>query len=447
MTVYIGCGAGFAGDRFDAAAPIIAELAGRDAPKYLMFECLAERTLASAQLEKLKDPSRGYSPFLDQYFTRHLGPAMAAGVKIVTNLGAANPAAGARRVREIAAEQGLTPPRVAVVLGDDLTETMDETAIRDLPLMDGEDVIDRKMRAANVYLGAAPVAEAVATGADVVLVGRTTDSALALGPLIHEYGWDDLDRLAAGTIAGHLLECGAQVTGAYFADPGKKDVPDLAHVGFPIAEVDADGGFVITNPKGTGGLVDRATVTEQLLYEMHDPAAYLVPDATCDVTGLTLAEDGENRIRVAGVRGHTPPERLKATVSVDFGWMAEAEISYAGIGALARAQMAGDIVETRMRDAGVTEEIAFDIIGGGATFGRGAKQMLNDRGDGDYRLRLAIITDDKATAQLLNDELYHLYCSGPSAGGGIRNALIPQMATASVMVPRDLVTPRIEVIE
>ena len=289
MTVYIGCGAGFAGDRFDAAAAIIAELAGCDAPKYLMFECLAERTLASAQLEKLKDPSRGYSPFLDQYFTRHLGPAMSAGVKIVSNLGAANPIAGAHRVREIAAEQGLRQPSVAVVMGDDLTETMNEDEIRALPVMDGQEVIDRTMRAANVYLGAEPVAEAVATGADIVLVGRTTDSALALGPLIHEFGWNDLDRLAAGTIAGHLLECGAQVTGAYFADPGKKDVPDLAHVGFPIAEVAEDGGFVITKPKGTGGLVNRATVTEQLLYEMHDPAAYLVPDVTCDITSLMLA--------------------------------------------------------------------------------------------------------------------------------------------------------------
>ena len=447
MTVYIGCGAGFAGDRFDAAAAIIAELASRDAPKYLMFECLAERTLASAQLEKLKDPSKGYSPFLDQYFSRHLGAAMSAGVKIVSNLGAAHPISGAQRVREIAAEQGLKPPRVAVVMGDDLSETMSEVEIRDLPLMDGQDVIHRTMRAANVYLGAEPVAEAAATGADVILVGRTTDSALALGPLMHEYGWTDLDRLAAGTIAGHLLECGAQVSGAYFADPGKKDVPDLARVGFPIAEVQEDGSFVITKPKGTGGLVDRATVTEQLLYEMHDPAAYLVPEASCDVTGLTLSDDGENRIRVGGVKGHARPEKLKATVSVDFGWMAEAEISYAGIGALARTQLAGEIVETRMREAGVTEEIAFDIIGGGATFGRGAKQFVNDAGDGDYRLRLSIITDDKATAQLLNDELYHLYCSGPSAGGGIRNALIPQMATASVMVPRDLVSPRIEVIE
>lgn len=447
MTVYIGCGAGFAGDRFDAAAAIIAELASRDAPKYLMFECLAERTLASAQLEKLKDPSKGYSPFLDQYFSRHLGAAMSAGVKIVSNLGAAHPISGAQRVREIAAEQGLKPPRVAVVMGDDLSETMSEVEIRDLPLMDGQDVIHRTMRAANVYLGAEPVAEAAATGADVILVGRTTDSALALGPLMHEYGWTDLDRLAAGTITGHLLECGAQVSGAYFADPGKKDVPDLARVGFPIAEVQEDGSFVITKPKGTGGLVDRATVTEQLLYEMHDPAAYLVPEASCDVTGLTLSDDGENRIRVGGVKGHARPEKLKATVSVDFGWMAEAEISYAGIGALARTQLAGEIVETRMRDAGVTEEIAFDIIGGGATFGRGAKQFVNDAGDGDYRLRLSIITDDKATAQLLNDELYHLYCSGPSAGGGIRNALIPQMATASVMVPRDLVSPRIEVIE
>ena len=442
--VLIGCAAGFAGDRLDAGEAIIDWFEREAAPRWLMYECLAERTLALAQMTKAAG-GVGYSAYLERYLAPILPRALRAGVRIVSNLGAADPVAGARRVRALAAEFA---PRVAAVTGDDLRAILSDAEIRALPVMDGAAALGRRIIAANAYLGARPIRDAADMGAEVILVGRTTDSALALGPLAHEFSWDmgDPDLMAAGVIAGHLLECGGQVTGAYFADPGFKDVPDLAHVGFPIAEVDEDGGFVVTKPKGTGGLVDRATVTEQLLYEMHDPAAYLVPDATCDVTALTLDEDGENRIRVAGVKGRTPPERLKATVSVEFGWMAEAEISYAGIGALARAQLAGEVVETRMRDAGVTERIAVDIIGGGATFGRGAKQMLNDPGGGDYRLRLAIISDDKATAQLLNDELYHLYCSGPSAGGGIRNALIPQMATASVMVPRDLVTPRIEVI-
>jgi len=451
--VLIGCGAGFAGDRFDAGAPLVAHLREQPGARYLMYECLAERTLALAQAERQQDPERGYSPFLTRYLRPVMAEALESGIRIVTNMGAAHPVAGARRVQALAREIGCPPPRVAVVLGDDLRTSLSDEEIRALPQMDGGDLIDRPLVAANAYVGAVPVRDAVATGAEVVLVGRTTDSALALGPLMHEFGWreNDLDLLAAGTVCGHLLECGAQVTGAYFADPGFKDVEDLAHVGFPIAEVTSDGGMTITKPPGTGGCVTPATVTEQLLYEMHDPAAYLVPDVTCDVTGLTLVHTEEDRVTVRGVRGHAPPPTLKATVSVENGWMAEAEMSYAGPNALARAELAGEVVETRLRERGVTEEIAAEILGAGAILGRTRHRDLGGSlpFDSEYRLRLAMIAPDKAQAALLIEELQSLYCSGPAAGGGFRSHLTRQVATCSVLPPRSTVAEqvRIEVIE
>lgn len=451
MKVQIGCGAGFAGDRFEAAGPILDHLEARDGPRYIMFECLGERTLALAQDELRRDPTRGYSPFLDRYLRPILSRAMKAGIRIVTNMGAANPVAGARRVQALAREIGTPVPRVAVVLGDDLRALLDDHEIRALPRLDGAALIDKPIVAANVYLGAVPVRDAIATGAEIILVGRTTDSALALGPLMHEFGWleTDLDHLAAGTITGHLLECGGQVTGAYFADPGFKDVPDLAHVGFPIAEVDLDGSFIITKPPGTGGCVTRATVTEQLLYEIHDPAAYLVPDVSCDVTGLTLKEEGPDRIRVDTIVGHPRPDTLKATISVDNGWMAEAEMSYAGPNALARAELAADVVGTRLREAGVDEVLGIDVLGAGATFGRGRKRTWSAAPDGDYRLRLSLISDERAHAALVIEELQALYCSGPAAGGGFRSSLTPQIATASVLVPRQIaeMAAIVEVIE
>ncbi len=452
--VHIGCGAGFAGDRYDAAVPVVRHLSDQDGPRYLIYECLGERTLALAQLERSRDPVRGYSAFLDRYLELVLKGTLANGVRIVSNLGAAHPVAGARRVQALARELGLAPPRVAVVLGDDLRETLADDQLRAYPRLDGAAFLDRQITAANVYLGAVPIRDALQTGAEIVLVGRTTDSALVLGPLMHEFGWaeDDLDRMAAGTICGHLLECGAQMTGAYFTDPGFKDVPDLAHVGFPVAEVAPDGTFTVSKPDDTGGLVDRATVTEQVLYEMHDPAAYLVPEAACDITAMTLIETGPNRVAVEGMRGHARPETLKATICVENGWMAEAELSYSGPNALARAELAGRIVETRLREQGLNAPVAIDLIGGGAGLDRGNLAETMARGlvpDGDYRVRLAMIRDDKVQANVLIEELQALYCSGPAGGGGFRSSLTAQLATGSILIPRAEVEPniRIEVVE
>ncbi|MEM6906865.1 MAG: acyclic terpene utilization AtuA family protein, partial [Pseudomonadota bacterium] len=332
--------------------------------------------------------------------------------------------------------------KIAVVLGDDLTETMDEAQIRAAQTLEGTSLGGRPLIAANAYLGARPVAEALATGAEIVLVGRTTDAALTLGPLIHEFGWGaaDWDLLAAGTIAGHLLECGGQVTGCYFADPGRKDVPDLARAGFPIAEVSAEGAVTITKPEGTGGLVSPATVTEQLLYEMHDPARYLTPDVVADISEASLAHGAPDRVSLAGVRGHPAPPTLKATICVENGWLAEAEISYAGPGALARARLAGEVVAERLALLGIEEPPRIDIIGAHSVLSGGQAQPAAP--DGDYRLRAALRAQMKAPAQTLADEVLALYCSGPAGGGGVRAAVTPQLATASILVPRGPVEAR-----
>ena len=445
--VHIGCAAGFAGDRFDASGPILADMAGREGPKYLLFETLAERTLAAAQRLRREDPARGYSPYLERYLRPCLAEAKRLGVKIVSNLGAANPLAAARRVVALAAELNSHDMTVSAVTGDDLTAVFSPEELAAFPTIEGGGVAGRRIIAANAYLGARPIAEALAGGADVVLVGRGVDSALALGPLLHEFHWgfQDWDRLAAGTICGHLLECGAQVTGGYFADPGVKDVPDLAGVGYPIAEVAADGAMVIGKPAGTGGVVSRATAAEQLMYEMHDPARYLVPDCVADVTGVRLSEDGPDRVRVEGVRGQPGPETLKATICVENGWLAEAELSYAGPNALARAELAGRVVRERLARLGWSGPLRAEILGTGAVHAGGGESRYSAPPNGEYRLRVAAPSPDLAGAELVADEVLSLYCAGPAGGGGYRRQVTPEVATVSALIPRTLVEPHIQV--
>ena len=450
--VFIGCGAGFSGDRFDAAGPVVDTLASRDGERFLIFEVLAERTLAIAQRLRMADPEAGYSPYLDYYIEPILKNAKENKIRIVSNLGAANPVSAAKRVHAIANELGIKNLRVGVVLGDDLLGVYSADTVRELPTMEGISVGDRDIIAANVYLGARPIAEALALDVDVVLVGRSTDAALTLGPLIHVHGWaeDDWDCLAQGTIAGHLLECGGQVTGAYFADPGFKDVPNLAEVGFPIAEIEANGNIVITKADNTGGLVSKATVTEQILYEMHDPGNYLTPDVTLDVMNVELEDDGTNRVRLTGAKGKPPPATLKVTVSVDGGWLGEGEITYAGPNALARAELAARVVKRRSQILGIQEPLRVDIIGTGAVHDNdmSAKRMRKKfPKNGEYRVRAAIRSVDHKTAQRISDEVQSLYCSGPAAGGGVRQYVSHQVSTASVLIAPERVMPNVYVQE
>jgi hypothetical protein len=302
-------------------------------------------------------------------------------------------------------------------------------------------------------MGAAGIAEALAQGADVVVTGRVADPSLALGPLIHAFGWhfDDWDRLAAGTLVGHLLECGSQVTGGYFADPGVKDVPGMDTLGYPIAEVEVDGTFVITKPACTGGLVDRRTVTEQILYEIHDPAAYLTPDVILDLTDVEIEEIGRDRVRVFGARGKPRPDTLKATVCVDGGLLGEAEISYAGPNASARARLAIEIIKTRMarREPGL--QVRADAVGLvsvlGDTVGERLQGAWSDAAVEDVRVRFAAqARGEQGPVDVLLDEVEALYCAGPAGGAGVRRRITPRLASASCLIEREVVRPSVSMV-
>jgi hypothetical protein len=447
----IGCGSGFSGDRLDAPGPVVDALVAAGGPATLMLEVLGERTLALAQRERLQQPERGYEPALLDLLRPVLARCVAAGIPIVTNGGAANPRGAARAVLGLAREIGLPALCIGVVEGDDIRCT---DALADLDPWEGDAgaVLEpEKVIAANVYLGAAPIAEALRSGAQVVITGRCSDPALALGPMLAHFGWaeDDWDRLAAGTLAGHLLECGSQVTGGYFADPGAKDVEGMATLGFPIGEIDADGGVLITKPAGSGGRVDRQTVTEQLLYELHDPGAYLTPDVVLDVTGVSIAQEGPDRVRLSGARGRPRPPTLKATVSLPGGWLGEGEISYAGVNARARADLAGRTLLERIRLLGLQGQSRLDLIGVVSVFdgdGGGLRNAAPEQ-PGDLRLRLAFASDSKADAERAAREVLSLYCCGPAGGGGVRQRVTDRIRTLSFLVPRERLAPRVTLLE
>jgi acyclic terpene utilization AtuA family protein len=445
--VAIGAGAGFAGDRTDAAGPVVAHLAAFGGPRFLMFETLAERTLALSQLERRRDPQRGFNPALERFVGPIIGRCLAEQIRIIGNFGAANPRAAAARIAALAREQGLRVPRIAVVEGDDIaaTLTLSDLAARETGghvLRSAKEVI-----AANVYLGAGPIAQALDQEADIVVTGRVADSALALGPLMHAFGWrdDDWDRLAAGTLAGHLVECGAQVTGGYFADPPYKPVAGMADIGYPIAEVDADGRMVVTKPAGTGGRVDRLTVVEQILYEIHDPAAYLAPDVVLDLTDVTVEETAPDRVAVQGARGKPAPATLKATVCIDGGVLGEAEISYAGPNAANRAALAAETVLERVRRRVPHLTVRTDAIGIVSVLGSnpGVRAEAWAPDATDVRLRFAAQSMNPADVEALLDEVEALYCAGPAGGCGVRRRVTPRLASASCLIERAFVAPSV----
>jgi hypothetical protein len=443
-TLLVGCGAGFSGDRTDAAAPVVKTLAARGGPACIVFETLAERTLALAQLARRRDPSGGYEPLLDLIVAPILRDCLEHGIAIVSNFGQANPPAAAKRILEIAHGQGLRAPRIAVVHGDDLSGATHRALLR-RELGEALDSID--VVSANAYLGAEPIAAALAAGAEIVVAGRVADPSLVVGPVMAHYRIppDDWERLGRATMAGHLLECGAQVTGGYFADPGMKDVPGLENVGFPIAEIAPDGGCVIGKADGTGGLVTEATVKEQLLYEVHDPAAYLTPDVAADITQAAVRRVAADRVALEGVTGHARPAKLKVNVNYEGGWLAEGEISYAGPGAEARARLAADVLRKRL--AGVALRV--DLIGALSLFADDAGRLLGRTplNDGrDVRMRIAASSADRAMADELAREVNALYTCGPAGGGGVRTGVRARLDTLSGFVPRESVLASFEMV-
>jgi len=437
-TLAIGCAAGFGGDRTDAAGPIVDTLIARGGAGVLVFEMLAERTLALAQLERRENPERGYAPLLGPMVRPILRRCLEHGIPIVSNFGAANPTAAARLIRQIAEQENVPRPRVAIVEGDDLSDARCRALVKNL--LKPTDTF-HEMVSANVYQGAAAIAEALRAGAQVVVTGRVADPSLVVGPALAHFNWgqSDWDLLACATIAGHLIECGAQVSGGYFADPGFKDVPDLYAVGFPIVEIAADGKLVIGKADATGGLVDCRTVKEQLLYEIHDPEAYLTPDVVADISEAEVKEIGPNRVAVSGVCGHARPDTLKTIVCFGGGWLGEGEISYAGPNAEGRARLAADIIRFRV---GNSLALRCDLIGVFSVFGDDGGRALSCRSPGaghDVRLRVAGAHAERAQVESLLREVTVLYTCGPAGGGGVRTALTPRLNSASCLVARDLV--------
>ncbi len=435
-TIRIGAGAGFAGDRIEPAVEL-AELGRLD---YLVFECLAERTIALAQQARLLNPDGGYDPLLAARFRAVLRQCYARGTKIITNMGAANPIGAAKQAVEIARELGLHGLKIAAVVGDDVVQLVRAGAF---PLTDRTGTsldLGERMISANAYLGAAPIVEALEGGADVVITGRVGDPALFAAPMIHEFGWpgEDWDRLGKATVIGHLLECAGQVTGGYFVDPGYKSAPDLARLGFPLAIVDEGGDAIITKVEGSGGRVSVMSCKEQLLYELHDPACYYQPDVIADFSNVTLADAGDDRVAVSGASGRPPTGLLKVTIGFRDSFVGEGEMSYAGPNALARARLALDIVRARLELTKVeTSELRCDIIGVDAVHrGAGAGLACEPR---EVRIRVAGRTGSLSEAIRIGNEVETLWSNGPAGGGGGRKMAREIIATASTLIAAGLV--------
>ena len=443
-TIRIGSGAGYSGDRIEPAV----ELAEKGDIEYLVFECLGERTVALAQQARMKNPDGGYDPLLEERMRAVLPLCAGKGIKIVTNMGAANPEAAAKKTAEIARSLGLPALKIAAIVGDDV---LDACKQGDLPIMEFDGTIKQlgnRLLSANAYLGAGPMAEALSAGADVVITGRASDPALFLAPMIHAFGWamDDWNLLGQGTVAGHLLECAGQITGGYFADPGYKDIPDLARLGFPIGEVGEDGSLVITKVEGSGGAVTAQTCKEQLLYEVHDPRQYLQPDVTADFSQVRVEEIAPNRVRISGGRGKERTSTLKVSVGYVDSFIGEGQISYAGPGALARGRLALDIVRERLKLTGVaTSELRLDLIGVDSLHGPLVSAQANE--PCEVRVRVTGRTENLREAVRIGNEVETLYTNGPAGGGGAWKSARDVIAVASVLLPRELATPQVRFVE
>ncbi len=426
-SVRIGGGAGFASDRIDALGPLIRN----GSVDYIILEMLAERTLAI--LQGAQEIGRdGFFPSLLHRLDRYLPECLDKGIGIITNGGGVDPLGAAKRIAETRSRRDI-PCRIGVVTGDDVRAAIlrDDVMIPEYGVRLSE--IGRGCISAHAYLGSEGIERCLADGAHVVITGRVADPALVLGPVRHALGWSptDFDLAARGLVAGHLVECGAQATGGYFADAVNKTVPDLETVGYPIAEVHCDGRIVISKPSETGGVVDRRTVTEQLLYEVHDPSQYLTPDAVIDLSQAEV-DEAQDGVHVTGIAGRPAPETLKVLVALENGYLVEGGISYHGPGALERAALAEDILRKR-----------FKLI----LRGKARDIWFTRYGTGDVRLHMCARVRDTQQADILAAEVEALYTNGPAGGGGARAVVRRSLEIVSTLIPRDTVSVSVEMID
>jgi hypothetical protein len=416
-------------------------LASQGELDYLALECLAERTIALAQLRKLSDPAGGFDTLLETRMRALLPLALRHGFRIVTNMGAANPLGAGRRVIALSRELGLKV-KVAVLSGDDVLSLLDPTMktieARGAPLSEYGSLVS-----ANAYFGAEEMLPALATDAQVIITGRVADPSLFVAPLAHAFNWDlhDWQRLGRATAIGHLLECAGQVTGGYFAEPGMKDVPNLAQLGFPWCDVDAEGNGTLGKVAGTGGAITLRTAKEQLLYEVTDPGGYITPDVVADFTTLSLKETAADRVSVSGGSGRPRTSTYKVSVGYRAGFVGEGEISYAGKRAVERARLGGEIVRERLRDD--IGDMRIDLIGMDSAHRAGFSHATPY----EVRLRVAARTATRELAERVGAEVEALWINGPAGGGGVRRYAQERIGVVSLLLDRARAKPRVTLLE
>lgn len=437
--IRIGSGAGYSGDRIEPAMELIKE----GALNYIVFECLAERTIALAQLQKMQDPRLGYDPLLENRMKACLPLCVSNNVKLISNMGAANPVEAARKTAALANELRLKNLKIAAVYGDDVISLLNDQPYTFLESNDSVSSVENDIISANAYLGIEGILTALQQGADIILTGRVADPSLFLAPLVYEFGWplDNYHLLGKGTALGHLMECAGQVCGGYFADGVRKHVPNLANLGFPIAEIKADGSFCISKLKDAGGMVTIATCKEQLLYEVHNPSEYLTPDVVADFSGISFQEIDKDVVKVTGATGTPQTGKLKVSVGYRDGYMAEAQISYGGSYILERSQLAIDIIKERLQLYDPEpDDILYDLIGIDSLF----KEGTSDVAPQEIRLRVAAKTSSREDAVKLVNEVETLYTNGPAAGGGVSKSVTEIIAIQSILIDKTAVNPKIE---
>lgn len=447
-TIRIGSGSAWWGDRVEPAQ-LNAEQGRLD---YLCFETMAEATISAAQVRARRDPSfPGYDTYLDDRMRAVLPACMAQGVRIVSNQGWINPRGAASRIAELLREMGHKGVKIAAVDGSLVTERIGQLADTVMETGVPLSTLADSIISAEVYQGAEPIAEALRAGAQIVVTGRVADPSVFMAPMMAEFGWDALDhaRLGAGNGIGHLLECGAQVTGGYFSDPGFKDVPEPWNFGFPIAEVSADGSAVIEKVAGTGGAIDLRTVKEQLLYEVHDPANYITPDVVVDFTTTRLEQIGPDRVRVSGIGGKPRTPTLKASVGCTEGFIGEDMFFYAGPGALRRAQLAKRILEERFRIVGLkSEDLRIDFLGMNAVHGKATPTDWPE--PYEIAVRVAARTRTKEEALKVGREVDGMAVSGIAHTGKRvphQDRTREVIGVWSTLVPREAIRPSIHYLE
>src|SRR5580765_4974542 len=450
--IRIAAGQGFWGDLPDAPVRQVEE----GPIDYLMLDYLAEVTMSIMQKQKARDAAAGFARDFVPLMKRILPACVERNIKVTANAGGVNVTGCASAVRDVARQLGLSGKlKVGIVTGDDILDRVDELLARGIELrnMDtGEPLttVRDRIQSANAYLGAAPIVDALNQGAQVVITGRATDTGLTLAPMMHEFGWapDDWDRLAAGTIAGHIIECGAQCSGGNCQFEWQS-IPDLAHVGFPIAEASADGTFVITKHDGTGGRVNLPSVKEQLVYEMGDPHEYITPDCVADFTTIQLADDGADRVRVFGIKGKPATDSLKVSISYSAGYKAVGTLVYAWPDAYAKAQAADKILRARIDRLGLRfDQVLTEFVGVSATHGALAGDPSVDLAE--VQLRLGVRGNDRAAVERFTKEIAPLILTGPPgvtgfAGG--RPKVEEIVAYWPALIPKNEIHAKVEILE